>query len=659
MEVPASHGDQRSRREFAWALAASTALATLSIWLQGFRFGVSNNVFHIPFLLNWHEQEAFANDAFYQTLPRFTSGLLWLMRYGAAEDTLVSMFLGLHWAARVGTFIALMLILRHFLSGGVKQALALVAVTSSPLMLTLSPIGKHDMLGDYFTHTEVTWPFAIISLYWATLKRWTHAAAFAGLSFFINAFVGLWLAFAIACAMTRFRRDTSASELVKAALCFLFLSLPVIAWITFAIGTAEAPAQEFSFKQFVREYYPSHFLIEAASPTALLNVLAIGALATVAANGLKSDGWRVVIAALLGLLALGIVLPYAVDHRLVFNLHLLRVDGIIVMIAMPLVIAIALRMTSESNGASERWLGVNMLVGSLSGQLIGALLAWLVVRCLQRTWLWIPVAAALAVSVQLGASEHLNWSEDEPSLWAMLAFFLASLPFVQPPSRQRSVLLTGLSIGACITLIVAGRIWGGVGLLATLLSTAGVIFLAWSHYWVTCAHSGVLVSRVRPVRGLGALWLLAICIAVLTGRNIDRWRDTARMGPADRDWMAVVQWFRDGDSSGPVLVPLAPIDVRIDHNFQLHARRPVWVDWKQGAAVLWSPAFYSDWRSRYQAVTALRGPTEFADYALRHRIPLFVVERTGSAPAACPSGSQHRYTNARFAVCAIAAAVQR
>lgn len=100
-----------------------------------------------------------------------------------------------------------------------------------------------------------------------------------------------------------------------------------------------------------------------------------------------------------------------------------------------------------------------------------------------------------------------------------------------------------------------------------------------------------------------------------------------------------------------------PILIEIDSGpdlLQTLTQQPVWVDKKQGAAVMWEPSFHSRWMSRYQDVRQLSGTlgtTQFLAYARQHNIRYIV---TRGEHGACAEGSTQRYRNQAYLVCQVA-----
>jgi hypothetical protein len=90
-------------------LAALGAL--LSVLTIGFEFGVYNNAYHIPYVLNLAEQEQFAQDTYYQSLKNYASGVWFLLRFVVNEGNIRTIFLISHYLIRFLAFIAFLLVL--------------------------------------------------------------------------------------------------------------------------------------------------------------------------------------------------------------------------------------------------------------------------------------------------------------------------------------------------------------------------------------------------------------------------------------------------------------------------------------------------------------------------------------------------------------------
>ena len=145
-------------------------------------------------------------------------------------------------------------------------------------------------------------------------------------------------------------------------------------------------------------------------------------------------------------------------------------------------------------------------------------------------------------------------------------------------------------------------------------------------------------SQYRRKKAGWSLALLLLCYTTAfcwhQVRSFKENQEFQRTLPVNQSWAEMTSWIRNSTLHGPFLLPMDDHD-HVD-NFQLQSRRKAWVDWKQGAAVMWSPAFYWQWSSRLREVSALRTPAEMASYARAHGIRYVILHAPEpEAPAAC------------------------
>jgi hypothetical protein len=67
--------------------------------------------------------------------------------------------------------------------------------------------------------------------------------------------------------------------------------------------------------------------------------------------------------------------------------------------------------------------------------------------------------------------------------------------------------------------------------------------------------------------------------------------------------------------------------------FGYSSHRRVWVDWRIGAAVMWSPSYHDVWAVRYREVQALRSLEDALIYAKKNSINYLIDN--------CTNGSNH------------------
>ncbi|VTU24760.1 hypothetical protein [Variovorax sp. PBL-E5] len=588
-------------------LLSCLPLALISMSVTGFQFGVNNNIFHIPYVLDLASSPEFAGDAFSQSLGKFTSALWPLVRLIANESNVRDVFLVL---ASISRLLALVAVLYLVRLNGVKSigaqiaCLSVVAVT--PLMTGYSPIGSDGLFLPYFTHSEVTWPAVFMSLALMQRSRIAAAASFTGIAFALNAFVGIWMVFVnIASRIFDTRRLPRAGEILKYGAVVGLIALPVLVWISFAVLGAK-PGAPFSYIEYVREFYPNHFLIEAASKdrSAALMVMfvcgLIGALHTA-----NPRYWVGVQLSVLALLVVGSFLPYLINRRFIFNLHLLRADGLEQAVSILLCAMAAVKLWVGGTSARQRWMGVIVLVG---------LLSW----PKSLAGLMLPVTA---LALLAGLSDQAD-----------------AIPVRAAGQwiRRHETALAWLATAGFggLFLFEAVKLGAGAGLAARLAFVAVALYLIWRP---------TFVASWTPVKATTTCTVAALLVSGLAIQQ----RMTNDPGPSasSQDWDDLVAWVRASDIHGVFLVPLDGSD-----NFQLRARRPVWVGAVQGAAVMWEPSFYAQWSPRFNDLLPLKTAREFIAYASAHQIRHVVID-TQTGDCAAPAELVKR--TGRYALCRV------
>jgi len=145
-----------------------------------------------------------------------------------------------------------------------------------------------------------------------------------------------------------------------------------------------------------------------------------------------------------------------------------------------------------------------------------------------------------------------------------------------------------------------------------------------------------------------ALWVLIASLAVTDDLMAGNERASREADRGPDPFAQMVDWVRESTLSGPFLIPV--LDPHRDRfaTFQHRAKRPVWVDWKQGAAVMWDPWFYWQWMPRFREVEGLVTAEDFSDYALRNQIPSIILP---SDIGSCPSEMDTDFSNSEYSVC--------
>ena len=74
--------------------------------------------------------------------------------------------------------------------------------------------------------------------------------------------------------------------------------------------------------------------------------------------------------------------------------------------------------------------------------------------------------------------------------------------------------------------------------------------------------------------------------------------------------------------------------------FQYSAQRRVWVDFRNGAAVMWFPSYHDEWRRKVVEVNRLTDPGKEAAYARRNGITYIIDVCSAGKPGALQYASE-------------------
>jgi hypothetical protein len=571
--------------------AASLGALALSLAFTGFAFGIGNNVFHIPLALRWFDAPDLANDAFTQSLRHFRSGVWMVMQWLTSPETLERDVHLAHVLSRAMAVVALALWQARLLGTPRLAALALLATVCSPWMSGSSPIGDHGLFIGYFSHSEVTWGPLLGALLAMQSRRWLLAGLCAGICFAINAFVGIWLLAVLAALWWQAGAEAwRPAPVARLAAGWLLAATPVL----IAIGqTLHGAVVDFDYLAYIRLYYPDHFLAEAIDRRKAVQfglLLAGGWLATTALPAPRF--WRTTLLVPLAVFAVGLVLPYAWPTRLVFNLHLLRIDGVIQFLSVVLMIAAGMALAAQAREPVRAVLGLLVLLGLLDG-----------VREPMELMFAVAALGLAALTAQAPWASNATLRRITP--WAVAVLALAMLGF-DLWSRAGGVLhaLRWLALPVFLGLWRRGE---GARTLALALA---VLIVAATHL-----HA----AYHRPPK---------VPVTAQT-RDLDALVTAVQAAPAGR-------------------VFLVPLD-RSFEPFFWRTRHPVWVDWKQGAAAMWAPAFHAQWIARYTAERALPAQAAaWGDYARAQGLSELVLP---IAAGACPAGFAQRWQGEVYRWC--------
>lgn len=599
--------------KFTAVLAFLLLLTAASLTITGHLYGVNNSVFHIPYVLNLAETPEFSDDAFYATLKYFASIVYPIMRLFATDDNVQAVFAVASFVSRFGALAGLLYLA---MSNGLRSRLGLVlfmvGVVVSPWFQDFSVVGGHGMFLYYFTHSEVTWPLVFVALALLASDRLVPAAAAIGLMASINIFVAIWLGLVGAFAVLTSRRPLDFSTAAKSLAMFLVFASPVVIWLVVSLFTGNARgAAPFSFVGYVREYHSEHFLIEATPRRALMHFALMSVCGLMAASYVSNSRFwlRIQVGCLL-IFVVGVVLPYFVDSRLVINLHLVRSAGLEQAVAGALVILAGARLALYADSYRGRLLGLTVLFATCALE--------------RTTGSIIIVALTLLVSI-----------------------------VTDPRVGSRSMAIVGFAeryaksmTAVCVTLVIVEltrRFLGPDGslqLVVVLFAFVLCILLALPGGEAVVLRRGLLASTVVALAASFVYKSIPLPAYEYRYNILDA-------GELNKSWTEIERQIRNSEIAGPFLIP---VDDRRGFYFQLRARRKVWVDWKQGAAVMWAPSFYEQWARRYKEVSALGTPESFIDYARSNNIKNVLIHSTAGV---CPAPASLKLRTAHLVLCVL------
>jgi len=640
--------------------------ACTSVLLQEFHYGISNNIFHIPVVLKSFDRSNFLDDAFYQSLRVYTSYVWTILSTFTNEGNIKLVFVMCHIFSRWLFLASIMAIGYQF---GLKDKWRLLGIAGifvfSRMFYGYTAIAKSGLFIDYFTHTELTYPFILLAFLLASKGRSLYAFLVNAIAFNINAFVSVWGGFVLVVdAILRSRAGTRGrSRLILTGIMLSgVVALPTLIWIVTRSAGFHGSGT-FSYVNFLRLYFPFHFFIESALKRDILDFIFCATSGFFALLLLpKTDfhcwrSWFITYLSLIVLFIMGAGLPMVTGNRFLLNLHIMRVDAVIQTLALLFIGVVALYDSNWFRSFKQNnFYGVPIFCALAIGN-------------------WAAVAPAILAAYALAPDRHYFAKKLVCAFFVMLAFLFPCVPRVFPNPGIVSLyvgylLLCGgiclASACACSSLPMAALSAVFVGLCTEGASNynlaAGLFFLAgtlwpeedppWVRRLMTTVAIGVGLFgitlncnqltlfvgtlqvaccvvfflhekvRISGLGRLGALPVWAAMIFLLLGPLSGKFLLICRPNPIlafNKCWQEARYWVRDNTPEQSVfLVPLHP------DGFQLEANRQVWVDSKQGAAVMWYPSFFFQWYPRFSDVQKLASFEDWRTYACTHGVDYLV-----------------------------------
>jgi hypothetical protein len=167
---------------------------------------------------------------------------------------------------------------------------------------------------------------------------------------------------------------------------------------------------------------------------------------------------------------------------------------------------------------------------------------------------------------------------------------------------------------------------------------AGAAFLLIAASLSSAVHQKIPDQLSDPKLRLRVL----ACVILIAGFTVATVRNTVSAAHAERwlsEWKALAQWARSNTAPSDVfLLPTwnfqgsPSLDRTTDDTdailnsggFEAYSHRAVWIDFRQGAAVMWSPSYYELWHRRVAEVNNLTSDAAKDQYAKDHSIKYMI-----------------------------------
>jgi hypothetical protein len=436
---------------------------------------------------------------------------------------------------------------------------------------------------------------------------------------------------------------------------FFLVCAPVLIWIKLALGS-DAVVDAFSFREYIEAYFGGHFVLDGTDSARLLETVAVFACAVWCSVELEKRRLAWVLAGFIAIYAAGIFLPYVVDHRLVFNLHLLRVAGMVQFVLPLLALVVVWRRWKEEtwiSRASAVLIGVSVINGMSNLGILAGLALPMLAGSSQSRGLWATALTGVAIWLgyvmegagQLGAGQFVG-------LYCAAGILLLEGRTLGSP-RAYPVLAIVLVL-AIVSVVSALALHAGLARYRYVAALA----LVWGY---------LLYSRIERPRfeflNWNAGYVLALSLLIQfagVAATVKNRMDSQRQERVSfASYFDLIDWLKAQPYRGPLLAPLElrgrtkPDEAFFRYNLQLFSRQPVWVDWKQGAAVMWQPSFHAVWRPRFENVKKLEKAEDFYRYARSNDIRWMMLNDVDDPrKAACPgTGLPPAFLNGRYRVC--------
>lgn len=478
----------RVSRSSPWLLAVPVTF--LSFLLTGYVPIFVNNIYHIPIMLRLYDLPQFQGDPFVQSLRHYSSGF-WLLIPGIGNVANSKIFLAVFlFINHLGFFAASIHLAKSL---GYKENrqlnLFLVILLCSSLSVGVT-VGAGALMLNYFSHSELANASLLFGFSFALRRRYVGAAVCTCITFFLNAFMAVWMLPSLALSATyqlasgRLQWKSFARDCVLgSAIGSIFLVAPVLNIVR---NPAFGEALNFSYRQFLWDFFPYHFYIQSLSLMQWVKLasLVLTLFLTVGQHGEKSREFLAISIGALALLVIGSIVPLFTDYPLIMDLHLIRAALVIALLA-PISVALV----------STRWL---LHPDSVLHARLGPILTGLLIVPVRFSALVVPLLLGDRLFARKSAlARFAAPNAIKTASWLALALCACSVP-----------LRSYLAIGDSLDQTQKNAVYERVGLWARRETPVGSVFLIKAF---DCCETGFeYTSRRRiyytPMFGAAVMW---------------------------------------------------------------------------------------------------------------------------------------------------------
>lgn len=651
------------------ALALLLPLSALSVLAQGFQLPGNGNSYHWPILFGWVGSAAGPGDLFTDSLAHYVSHFWTPLAWVTTEESVGWLFWLLHIALRLLQVAALALLIRRLGGSTLPRAVLLAGLATMALQwFPLSPLGHGEVLLDTVSNATATTALALVFLWLAVEGRWRAAAFVVGLGINVSAFAFAWCGLLLLAAWAA-DRERNWRALPWMAALVLLPALPTVWWIAETVEATRPQLPAFDFRDFLREFYPGHVIAGASgAERALAPLFLLVAWCLLPQFQVRHERrLHALLVALAGILLFGSLLPHLTGSRLLLNLLPLRMDFLLVWLALAMALAaVASRSRTPLHRgdvavlatlASGAWLALAALLAepgdwrrasfrkgillllplafwalpgmaqTFESRLEGALLLGGTLLLLSfldaQTHGGVRLAAlGLLAALHYGqATSQLAWAPPLAA-GALLLYWLPSwLPW-----RRRHLAWPALAL-----LLAAGLLLQGGEARGALLLLAGALVPLAGQRLLSYSPVNRLAWRT-PLALLLVVALLPMAVHLAQGGRLDRYDERAAA------FLEVQRWARQ--ATPPHSLFLQPDEQLVPNgtpSFWTLSRRPAWIDWRMGAAAHWLPDYYWLWHERMAEVRALENVAAKLAYARERGIAYLVLSAEEPLPAGAPA----------------------